>query len=72
MAGMHDVCCSAVAQEDHSEAVQRELGIEIAKDEEEEEEEHPGEHPASSMSTHWRTSARGSFSVSMMPIALSI
>ncbi len=33
-------CC---VQEDHSEAVQRELGIEIAKDEEEdEEEEHPG------------------------------
>lgn len=37
------LCC---AQEDHSEAVQRELGIEIAKDEEEdEEEEHPGDHP---------------------------
>ena len=34
----------AFLQEDHSEAVQRELGIEIAKDDDEEEEEHPGEH----------------------------
>ena len=48
MTAMHERCCSVAAQEDHSEAVQRELGIEIAKDEEEEEEEHPGELPHAS------------------------
>lgn len=31
-----------LVQEDHHEALQRELGIEIAKDDEEEEDEHPG------------------------------
>ena len=48
MAATPEVLCSAAAQEDHSEAVQRELGIEIAKDEEDEEEEHPGELPPTS------------------------
>ena len=31
-----------VMQEDHDEAIQRELGVEFAKDDEEDEEEHPG------------------------------
>lgn len=37
---MHDY--TFLVQEDHNEAIQRELGVEFAKDDEEDEEEHPG------------------------------
>jgi hypothetical protein len=38
----------SLMQEDHHEALQRELGIEIAKDDEDEEDEHPGVRPPTS------------------------